>query len=224
MLEIKNITKSYKKNTVLRDVNIKITPGRIVGITGRNGSGKTTLIKCLMGHLNTEKKGEIKSYAYLDDYSELFQMPLNDTIQFYRNIYPDFDYDKFISLASIMKIDLKRNKVESMSFGEKKKAKLALVLSRNVSVYFLDEPFSEVDIFSIDEIIEAIISSIDLEKSTVFIVDHNVEVLEKMIDDIIFISNSKIHYYEDIEQIKSENGKSLVDLYTLIEGEEIWKN
>lgn len=219
MLEIKNITKSYRKNDILNDIHIKIIPGKIVGITGRNGSGKTTLIKSMMGLINTDKKGSISSYAYLDDYSELFQMPIRGLINFYKNVYPDFDYDKFRVLSKILKIDLQRKKSESMSFGEKKKLKLALVLSRNVEVYFLDEPFSEVDIFSIDEIIEAIITSINLDTSTAFIVDHNVEILEKMIDDIIFVSDGKIKYYDNIDE--NRNGKSLVDLYTEIEGARI---
>lgn len=217
MLEIKNITKSYGDTNVLDNISININTGKIIGITGRNGSGKTTLLKCLAGIIKTSSSKIPNTFAYLDDYSELFNMPAKEIISFYANVYKDFDVNKFLNLKSILHLKTDFSNPSEMSFGERKKFKLALVLSRNVDFYLLDEPFSEVDVFAIDEIIEAIISSIDLNNNTVLIVDHNVEVLEKMVDDIIFLSKKNAYYYSDIETIKNKNKKSLLDLYSELE-------
>lgn len=208
------VNKKYKNVHLLNDVEIPLVRGRIVGITGRNGSGKTTILKILANFTTCERNNKLVSYSYLDDNSEFFNMSYKVFLNFYKNTYHDFNVQKFYELLSILKIDRIDN-FKVLSSGERKKIKLAFVLAREVEYYLLDEPFSDIDLFSLSEIVDAIIYAVDLEKSSVYVVDHNIEVLERMVDDCIFIDNGKIYYYEDFDKKRNTDG-SLKDLYSKV--------
>ena len=104
LLEIKNLSKKYEKKEVLKDINLKITNGKIIGLLGKNGAGKTTLIK-LINDLLTPTSGEIlvkgnkigveskKVISYLPERTYLNkQMKVSEVIDFFKDFYEDFRY------------------------------------------------------------------------------------------------------------------------------------
>ena len=150
VLEIKNVTKSYKKNVpVLKDLTIYIPKGKIVGLLGPNGCGKSTLIKLISGLLQPDS-GEIlvegssvgeKTACFI---SYLPERPYFDNklkvcelLDFFSDFYEDFCSERAEQLLNDLGIN-KNAKLSSLSKGTKEKVQLILVMSRNAKLYLLD--------------------------------------------------------------------------------------
>lgn len=217
MATMKKISKDFKNQKILNNITITLKKGKIIGLTGRNGCGKTTLLKSLIGLTQTNIKNHIESFSYLDSEAELFDFKLSGIIDFYKNVYNDFDISKFNILFSSIGID-KETCPSKLSFGERKKLKLALILSKNVEFYILDEPFTGVDIFSLNEMITLIIEAVDLTKSGVVIADHNIEFLERISDHIIIMKNGTIKSFDQKNSNNASEYKNLLDIYSEVEG------
>ena len=118
LLEVKNIYKSYDKKEILKDINISITGGKIIGLLGKNGAGKTTLIK-LINDLLTPTSGEIlvngkkvgveskKVISYLPERTYLNKyMTVLEIIEFFKDFYSDFDEKKAKKLLKDLDLDI----------------------------------------------------------------------------------------------------------------------
>ena len=151
LLEIKNINKTFDNKKILKDVNLKISRGKIVGLLGKNGAGKTTLIK-LINDLLTPTSGEIlvngnkigveskKVISYLPERTYLNkQMKVSEVIDFFTDFYSDFDSKKAKKLLKDLDLDINQS-LTKMSKGMQEKVQLVLVMSRNADLYILDEP------------------------------------------------------------------------------------
>lgn len=133
LLEIKNLYKSYGEKQVLKNINLTVPRGKIIGLLGKNGTGKTTLIKLINGLL-TPSKGEIifegekigpKSklqIAYLPERTYLDKsMSIKETLNFFKEFYTNFDITKAKDL--LKKLDLDENqKIIKMSKGIDRKS------------------------------------------------------------------------------------------------------
>ena len=118
LLKIKNLNKTFDKKEILKDVNLTISSGKIVGLLGKNGAGKTTLIK-LINDLLTPTSGEIlingekvgvetkKRVSYLPERTYLNrQMKVSEVIEFFKDFYEDFDDEKAIKLLEDLDLDI----------------------------------------------------------------------------------------------------------------------
>ena len=156
LLECKNLCKSYGDKKILKDVNLKIPKGKIIGLLGKNGTGKSTLIK-LINDLLTPSKGEIlvngkkvgvdskKIISYLPERTYLDKsMTARDTIKYFCDFYDNFDEEKAIKLLNDLDLDIDV-KLSKMSKGMQEKVQLVLVMSRKADLYILDEPLGGVD-------------------------------------------------------------------------------
>ena len=228
IVEIKNLTKSYGKKLALNNLNLNIEKGKVVGILGPNGSGKTTLIKILVGLLR-ETKGEIlingekpgvqtKSIvSYLPDRNFLYEwMKIQDAIDMYKDFYTDFDEKKCDDLLKFMKLE-RDMKVNNLSKGMKEKLNLTLVLSRKAKLYILDEPIAGVDPVARDQILDAIINNYE-ENSSMIITTHLVRDMEKIFDEVAFISDGEIIIGGNAEKLREEKSMQIDDLYKEIFG------
>ncbi|MFI3115762.1 MAG: ABC transporter ATP-binding protein [Clostridia bacterium] len=223
LVEIKNITKKYKKNKIaLDDVSMNLEQGRIIGLLGPNGSGKTTLIKLLAGILTTNV-GEIKVdgkeigfetkkvVSYLPDVSYINEgQRINEVIEFFCDFYEDFDRNRAENMLGSLNISLDL-KYKELSKGMKEKVQLVLVMSRRAKLYLLDEPIAGVDPASRDYILNTIIKNYDAN-ATILISTHLITDIENVLDDIIFINNSKLGLISSVDEIRENYGKS-VDEY-----------
>lgn len=228
IIEIKNLSKSYLNKKALNNLNLNIEKGKVVGILGPNGSGKTTLIKILTGILR-ESKGEIlidgrrpgvhtKSVvSYLPDRNFLYKwMSIQDSVNFYKDFYKDFDENKAYGLLKFMKLEPSM-KIDSLSKGMNEKLNLTLVLSRNAKVYILDEPIAGVDPVARDQILDAIIENYNKE-STMIITTHLVRDMENIFDDVIFLKEGVVEMMGNAETLREERGMQIDDLYKEIFG------
>ncbi len=228
IVEIKNLSKSYYKKKALNNINLKLEKGKVIGVLGPNGSGKTTLIKILAGILR-ENQGEViidgnrpgaKTKAivsYLPDRNFLYSwMTINDSINFFKDFYEDFDENKIDDLLNFMKLS-REMKISSLSKGMLEKLNLSLVLARNAKLYILDEPIAGVDPVARDQILSAIIKNYN-EDSTMVITTHLVRDMENIFDQVVFLREGEIYLEGNAESLREENNMQIDDLYKEIFG------
>ena len=223
LLECKNLCKSYGDKEILKDINLKIPTGKIIGLLGKNGTGKTTLIK-LMNDLLTPTSGEIlingkkpgvaskEIISYLPEKTYLDrEMKVKDTIKYFEEFYNDFDSKKVIKLLKDLDLDID-TKIDKMSKGMQEKLQLILVMSRNASLYILDEPLGGVDPATRDYILDTILSNFS-EGASVIISTHLISDIERILDEVIFIDKGKIVLTSSTDELRKKENASIDEIF-----------
>lgn len=223
MLSIKNLTKKYKNKSVLKNLNLELNSGEILGLLGPNGCGKTTLMKILSTTnsynsgeivINGEKLGYItnKYVAFLPDTPFVDKSDtIKKAIDEYSYFFDDFDNTKADIL--LQKLNLNKNqKISTLSKGMVEKLQLILILSRNAKLYILDEPIAGVDIVTRKEIMKLITENIN-QDSSVIITTHLISDIEQLFDKVAFLKDGKIDKIHDVETLRYETKKSVEQLY-----------
>lgn len=223
ILECKSLTKSFSNKNALNEINLKINRGRIIGLLGPNGSGKTTLIKLASGLL-TPTSGEIlingnipginskEIISYLPERSYLNDwMKVSDIINFFTDFYKNFNSKKAYDMLKKLNIN-PNDKLKTMSKGTKEKVQLILVMSRDADLYLLDEPIAGVDPAARDYILNTIISNYN-KNSTIIISTHLISDIEKVLDDVVFLSYGDIKLVKSVDEIRESEGKSVDSLF-----------
>ena len=223
LIKIQDLNKKYGKKQVLKDVNLTLHGGQIVGLLGPNGSGKTTLIKVLNGLLK-EYDGDVqidqqaigihskKIISYLPDepYFENW-MTTSDALNLFVDMYDDFDLNKALSLMERMYIE-KKVKIKELSKGMKEKFQLILVMSRKAKIYILDEPLGGIDPAARELILDTILNNY-AEDALVLLSTHLIADIEKIFDEVIFIKNGEIILHENSEDLRMKRQASINDIF-----------
>lgn len=223
ILECRNLYKKYGRKQVLKGINLKLERGKIIGLLGPNGSGKTTLIKMANGLL-TPTEGEIlidgkkpgvetkKISAYLPERTYLNDwMKVEEMIDFFGDFYKDFHKEKAYDMLGKLKIN-PEDKLKTMSKGTREKVQLILVMSRNADIYFLDEPIAGVDPAARDYILDTILNNYN-KNAAVIISTHIIADIERIIDEVVFISYGEIKLQKEADEIREVEGKSIDGLF-----------
>lgn len=223
ILKASKLEKGYFNKKALNELDLEVKKGKILGLLGPNGSGKTTFLKIAAGILN-QSSGEIlidghkpgvntKSIvSYLPDKDYLFKwMKINNAIEFFNDFYKDFDKNKAYELLEFMNLD-KNSKVTALSKGMAEKLYLTLVLSRKAKLYILDEPLGGVDPTTREKILDAILNNYS-EDSSMIITTHLVSDIERLFDEVAFISEGRIVLSGNAEELRIEKGMSIDELY-----------
>lgn len=223
ILECRGLAKSFGGIRALDNVELALQPGRIVGLLGPNGSGKTTLIKLANGLL-TPTSGQIlidgqapgvesrKIVSYLPERSCLGDwMKVSDLLDFFSDFYADFRRDTAQEMLSRLSID-PRQTFGHLSKGTREKVQLIMVMSRQAKLYLLDEPIGGVDPATRDYIIHTILTNFNPD-STLLISTHLIADVERILDDVVFISRGQLVLHQSVDQIRQERGCSVDDLF-----------
>ena len=223
LLEIKNLSKSYDDKQVLKNINLSITSGKIIGLLGKNGVGKSTLIK-LINDLLTPTSGEIlvkgkkigvetkKVISYLPERTYLNkQMKVSEVIRYFEDFYDNFDSRKAKKLLKDLDLDINQ-KISKMSKGMQEKLQLILVMSRNADLYILDEPLGGVDPATRDYILDTILSNFN-ENASVIISTHLISDIERILDEVIFIDKGKIILQSGADEIRNKEKASIDEIF-----------
>jgi len=221
ILEVKNLCKKYE-GFELKDINLKLPKGMIMGLIGENGAGKTTTIKSILNLTNTDN-GEINIFGLdskkyekqikedigvvLDD--SFFSEYLNptDINKIMKKIYKNWDEKLYFKYIQDFKLPI--NKIsKEFSSGMKMKLKIAVALSHHPKLLILDEPTSGLDPVARSEVLDIFQEFIEDEENSIFISSHITSDLEHIADYITFINNGEI--------ILSKTRDELLDKYGIV--------
>ncbi|WP_333859899.1 ABC transporter ATP-binding protein [Clostridium sp.] len=223
VLQCNNLTKTYGNKVALNNFNLKIGKGKIVGLLGPNGAGKTTLIKTAASLLsytggNILIDGKIpgvktkKIVAYLPDKNFLYGwMTIKESLEFFKNFFKDFDYEKALKMVNDLELDLNL-KINSLSKGMQEKLNISLMFSRKARLFLFDEPLAAVDPSMRDKIIKIILDNFDKD-SSIFISTHIINDVEGLFNEVIFINEGKVLLHDNVEILKKKYKKSIEELF-----------
>ncbi len=219
VLECTGVSKKYGKKEVLKNINLQLERGKIIGLLGPNGSGKTTLIKIINGLL-TADEGDIKVsgeqigieskkiISYLPDRTYLADwMKVKDIVGMFDDFYKDFSREKAEDMLKRLNIN-EDDRLKTLSKGNKEKVQLILVMSRQAQLYLLDEPIGGVDPAARDYILNTIITNYNPDASVV-ISTHLISDVEKILDEAVFINNGEIVLHESVDDIREKYSTSV---------------
>ena len=223
LLECNGLTKCYSGKRALNNVNLKLEPGRIIGLLGPNGSGKSTFIKLCAGLL-TPNAGDIHilglpigpetkgMVAYLPERTYLSKWEtVREIVDFFDEMYDNFQKDKAYQMLQDLNIN-PEDKLKTMSKGTKEKVQLILVMSRKADLYLLDEPMGGVDPAARDYILDTIITNYNQEGS-ILISTHLISDIENILDDVIMIKEGNVVCYDSADNIRMNYEKSLDQVF-----------
>ncbi len=223
LLECINLEKSFGNKKILKNINLKIPRGKIIGLLGKNGTGKSTLIK-IINDLLTPTKGEVlvngkklgieskKIISYLPERTYLDKsMTVDQVINYFEEFYDNFDSKKARKLLKDLDLDTTQ-KLSKMSKGMQEKVQLVLVMSRKADLYILDEPLGGVDPATRDYILDTILTNFN-KSASVIISTHLISDVERILDEVIFIDKGKIILTSDSDELRQKENGSIDEIF-----------
>ena len=234
MIDIKNVTKKYKKNNkVIDNLNLQIKDGEIFGFLGPNGAGKTTTIKMITGILEIDE-GDIlvdgksiikdpieakKNIGLVSDNPDVFlKLKGIEYLNFIADVYEVSTEDRIEKIKELAEkfeiINVLNNKIESYSHGMRQKLMLIGALLHNPKNWILDEPMTGLDPRSSFEL-KNMMKEHANKNNTVFFSTHILDVAERLCDRIGIIDKGKLLFVGTYEEMKRElkENKSLEELF-----------
>jgi len=214
MITIENLTFGYhKKQVVLENLDLHLKPGYIYGLLGRNGAGKSSLLHNLCGLLFPDagicrvagKDPADRSPEFLQ---QVFLLPedvylpnlsIKNYLDIYAPFYPEFNRDLFFQFLTEFEIPV-NNKLQSISYGQKKKVMISFALATQAKVLLMDEPTNGLDIPSKKQFRKIIAGNIK-DDQLIVISTHQVKDLDSLIDSVLILEDKKIILHQSVEQI-----------------------
>ena len=225
ILSCQHLVKSYTQGKpVLKDFNISIPAGKILGLLGPNGCGKSTLLKLIAGILTpdsgnieicgiprSEETNSLISYLPERTYFNS-SMRVCELIEFFSDFYTDFDAEVAKKMLADLSIPIDQ-KLSTLSKGMKEKTQLIMVMSRKTKLYMLDEPIGGVDPASREYILNTIIGTYNPEAS-VIITTHLIADIEPVLDEFAFMGyGGEIVRAGNAERVRETTGKTIDELF-----------
>lgn len=216
MVNIRDLTFSYRRKSVFRGLNLDLQPGHIYGLLGRNGTGKSTLLRNMAGFLFPQggsidilgaepRKRQPSFLGKVFLLPEEFYLPpigIREWVRYNAPLYPLFSRQQFDRLATDLDIP-GEVKLHEMSYGQQKKLLIAFALATNATLLLMDEPTNGLDIISKSQFRKVIAGSLD-EGRCILISTHQVQDLESLIDGVIIIDDGRILFHRSMEAIARE--------------------
>lgn len=223
LLECKQLSKEFDQKQILKDINLKIPRGKIIGLLGKNGAGKTTLIK-LINDLLVPTSGEVlihgkkpnvnskKIISYLPERTYLDKsMTISQVFDYFEDFYDNFDRKKAEQLLNDLNLQL-TTRISKMSKGMQEKLQLILVMSREAELYILDEPLGGVDPATREYILDTILSNFK-EGASVMISTHLISDIERILDEVIFMNEGQIVLTSSADELRNKEKASIDEIF-----------
>ena len=229
MIEIKNVSKTYKrmqglkirKIEALKNVSFNIEKGKITALLGINGVGKSTMLKAIAGLINIDS-GEIcidgekineKVYnklAFVPDVQSHFSnTTIKETFEFMEIFYPKLNKEKSKEMMDIFKLD-EDEIIDNLSKGNIARVKLILGFCQDPEYILLDEPFTGIDLFKREEFIGVIAQYME-ENQAIIITTHEIVEIESLVDEVVILDEGQIITSFNAEELREREGKSILD-------------
>lgn len=205
LVKAQGLSKNYGSTCVLDNVDLNIERGKIVGLIGQNGAGKTTALKCILGLASYEGNLEVLGLQPNKDRAKLMEqvcfiadtailprwMKVINAIDFMENVHPKFDRKKAESFLAKTNIPNKQS-IGKLSKGMITQLHLALVMAIDVPLLVLDEPTLGLDILYRKQFYTSLLNDYFDENRTIVITTHQVEEIESLLTDLVFIKQGEI--------------------------------
>ncbi|PWK89895.1 ABC transporter ATP-binding protein [Fulvimonas soli] len=210
----RNLGKRYKNTVALDHVSFQIESGRIVGLIGPNGAGKTTALKAILGltdfqgELNvlgldprTQRDKLMEQVCFIADVAVLPRwIRVREAVDFVANVHPRFSRAKCEAFLARTKLtpDMR---VKQMSKGMIVQLHLALVMAIDARLLVLDEPTLGLDILYRKQFYQSLLEDYFDEHKTIVVTTHQVEEVENILTDLMFIRDGKVVLDTDMESL-----------------------
>jgi len=215
VIEARGLTKRYKRTVAVDNIDLEIPAGRIVGLIGPNGAGKTSALKAILGlatyegELSVLGKNPAKDRAALMEdvcfIADVAVLPrwirVWQLIELTEKIHPRFSREKCLKYLDSTKIT-PNHKVKQLSKGMVVQLHLAIVMAIDVKLLVLDEPTLGLDILFRKQFYTNLLNDYFDEERTIIITTHQVEEIEHILSDLIFIQDGRIALDCSMEEVQ----------------------
>ena len=220
----RNLRKAYKNKVALDNTSFSIPTGRIIGLIGPNGAGKTTALKAILGLIpfegelsvlgrdpRTQRDDLMRDVCFIADVAVLPRwIRVKEAIEFVAGVHPRFDRAKCERFLE--HTQLKPNlRVREMSKGMIVQLHLALVMAIDAKLLVLDEPTLGLDILYRKQFYQRLLEDYFDEEKTIIVTTHQVEEIEHILTDVMFIRDGKVVLDNDMESLGDRFIEVLVD-------------
>ena len=224
VISARDVCKHYGKKIALDNINFGVSTGKIVGLIGPNGAGKTSLLKGILGlapvagELNVlgmnpqrERVKLLKRVSFIADTAILPSwIKVSELMVYTESVHPRFSRAQCMKYLAETSIAL-NDKVRSLSKGMVTQLHLALIMAIDSELLVLDEPTLGLDILYRKQFYENLLNDYYDGQKTILITTHQVEEIETILTDLIFINQGKIVLNASMEQIATQYVELQVD-------------
>jgi len=229
-LHVSDLSVSYDQTAVLWDISLEVPQGKIVGIIGPNGAGKSTLIKSILGLVKpVSGKVEFFNRPLKEVRKKIAYVPQRETVDWHfpvtvRDLVLMGRYGRLgllrwpgkadrqaaeAFLDKVGMVEYADRQISQLSGGQQQRAFLARALMQEADIYFMDEPFTGIDLAT-ETIIMHLLRELISKNKTIFIVHHDLNTVESYFDWVILL-NMRLIACGPLKDVY--NAQNLVDTY-----------
>ena len=217
VIKASGVVKSYDGNNALNGIDIEVTSGQILGLIGPNGAGKSTFLQSVLGLINTEGRLDVLGLDPRKDRHKLLKdvcsitdvavlpkwMTVNQVLFYVDGVHPGFNLEKCLSILS--RTNIKRDsKIKTLSRGMVVQLHLSIVMAIDAKLLVLDEPTLGLDLVYRKEFYSQLIEDYYDGDKTILISTHQVEEIEGVLSDAIFMNQGRVVMQDSIESINKK--------------------
>tara|TARA_B110000014_G_C20117688_1_gene590860 strand:- start:276 stop:1157 length:882 start_codon:yes stop_codon:yes gene_type:complete len=214
IIKARNIKKKYGKDNALSDFDLDVYAGQILGLIGPNGAGKSTFLHSVLGLVETEGNLEVLGLSPIKNRHDLLNkvcsitdvavlpkwMKVKELLAYVDGVHPRFDLSKARSILANTNIK-SNSKIKTLSRGMVVQLHLSIVMAIDAELLVLDEPTLGLDLVYRKEFYSQLIDDYFDGNKTILISTHQVEEIEGVLSDVVFIDQGKIIMTDSIENI-----------------------
>jgi ABC-2 type transport system ATP-binding protein len=219
LVTARGVTKRYGKVCAVDNVSFDIDKGKIMGLIGPNGAGKTTLLKAVLGLTDCEgdlsvlglnpfrqRKELMKNICFIADVAVLPRwIRVSQLLDFVESMHPNFSREKAEALLATTNVNKRRDsRVRELSKGMVAQLHLAIIAAIDARLLVLDEPTLGLDIIFRKEFYANLLSDYFDEERTILVTTHQVEEIENILTDVMFIDEGRIILDASMDSIDEE--------------------
>ena len=215
IISARGLTKQYGRTLAVNNIDLEIPPGRIVGLIGPNGAGKTSALKAILGlatydgelsvlgkNPSTQRAALMKDVCFIADVAVLPRwIRVHQLIDVTESLHPGFSRERCMRYLAQTKVTPDQ-KVKQLSKGMVAQLHLALVMAIDAKLLVLDEPTLGLDIIYRKEFYTNLLNDYFDEERTIVITTHQVEEVEHILTDLIFIQEGRIALESSMEDVQ----------------------
>jgi ABC-2 type transport system ATP-binding protein len=224
LIEARDLTKKYGAQVALDHANFSVQAGRIVGLIGPNGAGKTSALRAILGLTRYEGQLQVLGREPYRDRTALMHdacfiadvavlpawLRVDDAVDFVAGVHPRFRRDRAAALLAKTEI-AGRRRMRELSKGMKTQVHLALTMAIDAKLLVLDEPTLGLDILARRAFYDALVNDYMDETRTILITTHQVEEIENLLTDVLFIDKGRIVLDSSLDEIATRYAAIAVD-------------